>query len=106
MVKISGKRLAKRAGLELAHVLYRKSGDWYHVLKSFPAALLDENGYIRFDTQEDYDKFVYGGRNIGIHQNTETNTLRVDRGISAHLGYIQFGEVSIFPEEVPSCLSG
>jgi hypothetical protein len=34
---------------------YRKDGSWYHCLTKFPGALFDEHGYIRFETQQDYE---------------------------------------------------
>lgn len=43
---------AKRWNLEVKHALYRKSGDWYHQLERFPGALLDEHGYVVFETEE------------------------------------------------------
>lgn len=46
---------AKRAArwkLDVRHALYRKTGDWYHQLERFPGALLDEHGYVIFESEE------------------------------------------------------
>ena len=43
---------AERWNLDVRHALYRKTGDWYHQLERFPGALLDENGYVIFETEE------------------------------------------------------
>lgn len=43
---------AKRWNLDVRHALYRKTGDWYHQIERFPGALLDENGYVVFETEE------------------------------------------------------
>ena len=36
------------------HCLYHKDGKWYHILKSFPGALFDRNGYILFKTKNEF----------------------------------------------------
>jgi len=53
--RITAKKLALRHGLIVKHALYSKKHDsngrnWYHILKQFPAARLDDNGYIIFIT--------------------------------------------------------
>jgi len=50
----TGRSLAKLWKLDVRHSLYRRTGDWYHQLKRFPGALLDENGYVIFETKEAY----------------------------------------------------
>jgi predicted HNH restriction endonuclease len=50
----TAKMLARRWKLSVKHALYRKTGDWYHQLGEFPGALLDENGYVIFLTEEEY----------------------------------------------------
>lgn len=45
---------AQRWNLNITHALYRKTGDWYHQLRRFPGALLDENGYVIFETEAAY----------------------------------------------------
>lgn len=48
----TGASLAARWNVDVRHALYRKTGDWYHQLERFPGALLDENGYVVFETEE------------------------------------------------------
>jgi hypothetical protein len=50
----TGLQLAKKWGLQVEHVLYRKTGDWYHQLRRFPGALLDARGYVIFETEPAY----------------------------------------------------
>jgi len=102
MARVTGRLIAKHNGIAVAHALYRKSGDWYHILKEFPAALLDEGGYIKFETPESYNNFVADGDKSGIYQNIQTNTLTIRDGISAHKTYNPFPETSLFPDEIVS----
>ncbi|HEX6747078.1 MAG TPA: HNH endonuclease [Longimicrobium sp.] len=37
-----------------AHALFIHDGHWYHKLRKFPGALFDINGYIKFETEEEY----------------------------------------------------
>jgi 5-methylcytosine-specific restriction protein A len=48
------KVLATRWGLDVRHALYRKTGNWYHKLKTFPGALLDADGYVIFDSEQTF----------------------------------------------------
>jgi hypothetical protein len=50
----TARSLAKLWKLDVRHALYRKTGDWYHQLERFPGALLDENGYVIFETEDTY----------------------------------------------------
>ena len=40
----------------VAQARYREDGSWYATLSSFPAALIDAHGYVRFETEQDYLK--------------------------------------------------
>jgi hypothetical protein len=46
--------LQKSWNVAALHVLYHHEGTWYHVLRLFPAALFDANGYVRFESRADY----------------------------------------------------
>ncbi len=74
----SGKLLAQRWKLDVKHALYRKTGDWYHQLERFPGALLDENGYVIFETADAYRSCPA----LRIHQD-----VAVPEGISKIAGY-------------------
>jgi hypothetical protein len=50
----TARTLARVWGLDVKHALYRQSGDWYHLLERFPAALMDENGFVIFETEDAY----------------------------------------------------
>ncbi len=100
MAKVTAKQIASRAGLNFEHVLYRRTGDWYHILEKFPAALLDENGYIPFQTEVDYKSFVNDSVNDKVRENRDTKTLIVKDGISRFSEYLSFTERFVFPEQV------
>jgi 5-methylcytosine-specific restriction protein A len=51
---LDGKYLNDLWGVGANHALYREDGKWYHQLEDFPGALFDANGYIVFETEEDY----------------------------------------------------
>ena len=48
----TARALASTWKLDVLHALYRKTGDWYHQLERFPGALLDEHGYVIFETPD------------------------------------------------------
>lgn len=50
----TAKARAKRWGLSVRHALYRKTGDWYHILEDFPGALLDADGFVVFESKESF----------------------------------------------------
>src|SRR5438105_12608163 len=80
-----GSELNKKWGVGARHSLYRKTGDWYHLPKRFPAALFDAHGYIRFETEADL-------KTDGISTSTREgkNWLSVKKpGISALSDYVR-----------------
>ena len=81
--KITGRELNKLWGVGAKHALYREDGKWYHLLRAFPGALFDANGYVVFQTEEDYLKCEY----LQITQH-----IHVPKGISAIPGYIHVSE--------------
>ncbi len=52
--RVSGKRLAKLWKVDVLHALYSETGDWYHQLKRFPGGLFDANGYVVFQSKQDF----------------------------------------------------
>ena len=50
----TARALVKRWQLDVAHALYRETGDWYHQLERFPGALLDKSGFVIFETEDAY----------------------------------------------------
>ena len=86
MVKLrslDGKYLNDLWNVSAKHALYREDGKWYHQLKDFPGALFDANGYIIFETKDDYLKSPY----LQIQED-----LHVPNGISSIPGYVRVTE--------------
>lgn len=50
-----GSKLNSILALRAEHALYSRIGDWYHHLEKFPGILFDANGYLRFDTMQQYE---------------------------------------------------
>lgn len=49
-----GNELNKRWKVGARHALYTKKGNWYNHLIRFPGAYFDQNGYVLFETEQDY----------------------------------------------------
>jgi 5-methylcytosine-specific restriction protein A len=79
-VQLTGKRLNQEWEVGAQHALYHRDGCWYNNLERFPGALFDPDGYILFETEDEYQASL--DLNIG----KETN---VPNGISAILGYVR-----------------
>ncbi len=78
-VIINGKYLNKKWKVDAKHSLYHRDGDWYNQLERFPGALFDPEGYILFETEEEYRECSYLQIKKQIH---------VPNGISTIPGYI------------------
>jgi len=78
---ITAKKIEKIVKTGALHVLYREDGGWYHHLKRFPGALFDYNGYVLFETKEDYEN-----NSSLIHR----QDLNVKNGISSLLDYRKY----------------
>jgi hypothetical protein len=65
------------------HALYRANGTWYHRLTRFPGALFDENGYVRFETEDDLR------RCSGVLVGERANWLNVPNGIASLSDYVR-----------------
>jgi HNH endonuclease len=57
--QIRGDYLNDLWGVGARHALYIHDGHWYHQLRRFPGALFDRNGYIKFETEEEYRDCPY-----------------------------------------------
>lgn len=82
-------RINQLLGLGAEHAYYFKSGTWYHQLKQFPAALIDANGYILFETEESYHSAE------GIRVNAVTNQVHIPSGIASLFGYQPFSDEEV-----------
>jgi len=78
----TGKILKAEWDINADHVLFREDGKWYHNLNSFPGALCDENGFVIFQTEEEYRSCQF------LNITDSTNTTTVPLGISAIPNYI------------------
>lgn len=88
--QVTAKQLQQLWGISAQHVLYFKDGNWYHNLKTFPGALFDPNGYILFNTIEEYITSPY------LNIDWEKNQLHIPAGISRMPGYVRFSQNSEF----------
>lgn len=80
-----------------AHALYIHDGHWYHQLTQFPGALFDRNGYVLFETEQDYrsSPHLSIGKQISIRK----------PGISAIPGYVRVvreGDAQSSPFALPT----
>ena len=66
------------------HALYIHDGHWYHLLKEFPGALFDDNGYILFSTEDEYRASPH----LAIYEKTNQVSIK-QPGISAIPGYVR-----------------
>jgi 5-methylcytosine-specific restriction protein A len=82
MVAITGKQLNRDWEVWALHALYRRDGTWYNLLDRFPGALFDTNGYIPFQTRDDFNKFRQRRGVSGRKQ------IYVQGGIAGHPDYI------------------
>ena len=80
MNNITGRKLKEIWKIDVKYALYRETGDWYHLLKYFPAALFDKNGYIIFENEEEYKL----NKSIQIAEE-----IHIPKGISTIPGYVK-----------------
>ena len=83
MRRITGRTLKSEWRIPAKHVLYREDGRWYHHVVRFPGALCDYNGYLLFQTEQDYEPCR--GLALGVDVN-------VRDGISSLSGYVRMRE--------------
>ena len=72
--------LCKAWDIRVIQARYSEDGNWYGALEKFPAALLDANGYVIFDTEEEYRS---------CPQLKITKQINVPQGISAIPAFIK-----------------
>lgn len=99
MPNVTAKSLVRTHDIRVEHALYRRTGNWFHILRYFPGALLDEFGYLKFNSQTEYKTFLADEVCIGVKQNTETNTLTIRQGISSHPDYKYFSDKVLYAGE-------
>lgn len=67
MKRLTWKTLKNLWNVNVSHGAYRESGDWFHQLRHFPAALFDRHGYVRFQTEDEYQSSPYLQRKKDLH---------------------------------------
>ena len=85
------KELATRWGLNVRHALYRKTGNWYHQLNSFPGALLDADGYVIFETEQAF---------LACRQLQVRKQVSAPKGIKAIPGYVYVSATDRQPDRL------
>lgn len=69
--------------IEAAQARYSDDGHWYATLSSFPAALIDAHGYVRFETEKEYlNSPLLIGKQVSVRK----------PGISTISGYVLVDE--------------
>ena len=76
----SGKKLNELWGVNAKHALYREDGIFYIPLKEFPGAYFDKNGYVLFETEDDFS----GDLDLKIGKK-----INVPGGISSLTSYVR-----------------
>jgi hypothetical protein len=72
-------------------IRYSEHGNWYHSPRSFPAALLDRNGYVIFATEQDF-------RSCALLQIGRKGDVGVRRGIRDIHGYVRMAVGADVPQ--------
>lgn len=80
-IRITGEGLNRRYRLGARHALYHKDGTFYEQLNRFPAVYCDPRGFVRFQSQEQFDRDPR--LNIGQKVN-------IPGGLSSHPRYERF----------------
>ena len=80
MAKQIARRLNRELGVGAVQAYYLYKGTWFEPLTKFPGALFDLNGYVRFDTREEYER---------CPSLRHLQTLNVRGGISSITGYVR-----------------
>ena len=87
---VNGRTLNRRWGVNAEHALYHTGGTWYHQLTRFPGALFDPNGYVLFETEDDFR----GCPHLNIVQD-----VHAPNGISSIPGYVRVEPEADTPSE-------
>jgi 5-methylcytosine-specific restriction protein A len=82
-----GRRINQALNLGAQHSLFRSKGDFYQRLTDFPGILIDLEGYIEFESQEEIEA------NPNVQR---TERIHIPGGISSLASYIYFTEEQLF----------
>lgn len=84
---IIGRKLNEAFEFNSEHTYFFHQGNWYHHLQRFPGVLSDLNGYVRFETEENYlnnPDLKHGQR------------LHIKNGIKSLKNFIWFNEEQLY----------
>jgi len=84
---IIARRINERFNLGANHIYFFHQGDWYHHLERFPGILVDTEGYVRFETQDEYEN------NPNLQHGQR---LHIRDGIKSLQNYVRFSEEQLF----------
>jgi len=79
--RITGEQLNRRYQLGARHALYHRDGTFYERLTRFPGVLCDSRGFVRYETQEQFE----GDSRLKIGQK-----VNVPGGLYSHPRYERF----------------
>jgi hypothetical protein len=82
----TGNELNSRYHVDARQGRYRETGNWYHPLRKFPATLWDTDGYIRFESGRDLERYAQYG--LSVHPSGDI-TVSKPGGIAAMPGYVR-----------------
>ena len=83
LYRFTGEGLRRRYKLPVRHALYHRDGTFYECLTRFPGALCDPQGWVHFDSEEEFerDPRIHIGRKVNVphgifrHPNNATVTI-------------------------------
>jgi hypothetical protein len=89
-----GKRLNSVYRIGAAHALFRADGTFYMQLERFPGVLLDQSGFVLFNTEVEFDGAVKAGylRLSGPTAADHKMRINVPDSISAMPNYVLFAD--------------
>ena len=79
--RFTGEGLRRQHNLPVRHCLYHRDGTFYERLSRFPGALCDPQGWVQFDTEEEFER----DQRIKIGEK-----VNVPHGIFSHPKYQRF----------------
>jgi hypothetical protein len=79
--RVTGEHLNRKYRLGARHALYHKDGTFYERLSSFPGVLCDSAGFVRYDSEKQFD----GDSRLNIGQK-----VNVRGGLFSHPRYERF----------------
>ena len=83
--RLTWKYLAEQWGVNVKHGGYRENGTWYHLLRTFPAAYFDRDGYLWFENEDEYRSCP----DALLAKDAKKNWANFPNGISSVSGYVR-----------------